>query len=149
MDRTLRALAIIALLATGLFLALVQGFDRTQQPAIGESALSLLPALLPGILVNFLGQTSYALSLAVGVVAVVACVQRRQPVWAIVLIALLFVAATAPSLAIELSPLLDDPQFLMLAPYVGLVLDALVSLVVLGYTFAPRSQIVQPATIAQ
>ena len=151
MNRALRALAIIALLSLVLFVVLVQVLDRTQQPttAMGDNPWALLPAIIPGMLVNVLGQTSFALCLAVGVVAVVACIQRRQPVWAVVLIALLLVAANGTSLAVELTPFFDFPQALQLAPYVGLLLTALVPLVVLGYTIFARQRAVQPVAVIE
>ena len=151
MNRALRALAIIALLSLVLFVVLVQVLDRTQQPttAMGDNPWALLPAIIPGMLVNVLGQTSFALCLAVGVVAVVASIQRRQPVWAVVLIALLLVAANGTSLAVELTPFFDFPQALQLAPYVGLLLTALVPLVVLGYTIFARQRAVQPVAVIE
>ena len=151
MNRALRALAIIALLSLVLFVVLVQVLDRTQQPttAMGDNPWALLPAIIPGMLVNVLGQTSFAFCLAVGVVAVVACIQRRQPVWAVVLIALLLVAANGTSLAVELTPFFDFPQALQLAPYVGLLLTALVPLVVLGYTIFARQRAVQPLAVIE
>ena len=151
MNRALRALAIIALLSLVLFVVLVQVLDRTQQPttAMGDNPWALLPAIIPGMLVNVLGQTSFALCLAVGVVAVVASIQRRQPVWAVVLIALLLVAANGTSLAVELTPFFDFPQALQLAPYVGLLLTALVPLVVLGYAIFARQRAVQPVAVIE
>ena len=151
MNRALRALAIIALLSLVLFVVLVQVLDRTQQPttAMGDNPWALLPAIIPGMLVNVLGQTPFALCLAVGVVAVVASIQRRQPVWAVVLIALLLVAANGTSLAVELTPFFDFPQALQLAPYVGLLLTALVPLVVLGYAIFARQRAVQPLAVIE
>lgn len=146
MNRTLRALAIIALLSTGLFVVLVQVLDRTEQPAtaMGDNPWALLPALIPGMLVNVLGQTTFALCLAVGVVAVVASIPRRQWGWAVIFVVLLFVAANGTSLAVELAPFSDLPEAIRVAPYVGLFLTALVPLVVLGYTFAARQRLAQP-----
>lgn len=155
MNRTLRALAIIALLSLGLFIALVQVLDRTHQPTMGSgfpSAIDLLLPAIPSMLVNLIGQTGSALCLAVGVAAIVACIQRRQPAWAVVLIAMLFVAANGTSLAVELAPFFDFPQSIRLAPYVGLLLTALVPLVVLGYTFAARPRLappIQPAALVE
>ena len=146
MNRTLRALAIITLLSIGLFVVLVQVLDRTEKPAtaMGDNPWALLPALIPGMLVNVLGQTTFALCLAVGVVAVVASIQRRQWVWVVVFVALLFVAANGTSLASELAPFFDIPGAIRAAPYVGLLLTALVPLVVLGYTIFARQRVVQP-----
>jgi hypothetical protein len=151
MDRVLRILAIIALLSLGLFIALARLLDAIQQPAMGSgfpSVTDLLLPALPSILVNLIGQTGFALCLAVGVVAAVACIQRQQWRWAIALLVLLFVAADGPMLvtevAGELAAASDNYQTFTLAPYIGLLLDALVPLAVLAYTITFRRQAAQP-----
>src|SRR6476620_7017936 len=101
MNRVLRMLAIIALLSLGLFIALARLLDTVQQPAMGSgfpSVTDLLLPALPSILVNIIGETGSALCLAVGVVAVVASIQRRQWGWGIGLLVLLFVAANGSTL---------------------------------------------------
>src|SRR6185437_4345015 len=106
MDRVLRILAIIALLSLGLFIVLARLLDAVQQPAMGSgfpSATDLLLPAIPSILVNLVGSTGVALCLAVGVVAVVARIQRRQWGWAIGLLVLLFVAADGPMLVTEVA----------------------------------------------
>ena len=159
MDRVLRVLAIIALLSLGLFIALGRLLDAIQQSAMGSgfpSATDLLLPAIPSILVNLIGSTGSALCVAVGVVAVVACIQRRQWGWAIGLVVLLFVAANGPMLVTEVAGALaatsDNFQTFMLAPYVGLLLIALVPLAVLAYTirFRPRAaQTIKPAAVSE
>ena len=153
MDRVLRILAIIALVSLGLFIALARWLDAVQQPAMGyglPSATDLLLPAIPSILVNLVGSTGAALCLAVGVVAVVACIQRQQRGWAIGLLALLFVAANGPMLvteiAGELAPVFNNQIAYTFAytPYVGMLLIALVPLTVLVYTFSIRSRAAQP-----
>lgn len=138
MDRTLRVLAIIALVFLGLFLVVARLFDAVQQPAYGDSEGALLPTLIPGILVNMVGQTAFTFCLGVGVAALVACLQRRQWGWAVGLLALLTVVANTPTLAVELAPLVDSPQYLASAPYVGLLSDTLIPLAVLAYVILPH-----------
>jgi hypothetical protein len=106
--------------------------------------------------VNLIGETGSALCLAVGVVAVVASIQRRQWGWAIGLLTLLFVAANGPTLvtevAGELAAASDNFQTFMLAPYIGLLLIALVPLAVLAYTIRSRpraTQPIEPAVMAE
>lgn len=154
MDRVLRILAIIAILSLGLFTALARLLDAVQQPTMGyglPSVTDLLLPALPSILVNLVGSTSSALCLAVGVVALVACIQRRQRRWAITLLTLLFIAAAGPVLVTEVAGVLapafnteaTDYMFAQ-APYVGLLLTALVPFVVLGYTIYARRRATQP-----
>lgn len=159
MIRVLRVLAIIALLFLGLFIVLGRLLDAVQQPAMGSgfpSVTDLLLPAIPSILVNLIGSTGSALCLAVGVVAVVACIQRRQWGWSVGLLALLFVAADGPMLmtevAGELAAVSDNYQTFAFAPYVGMLLTALVPLAVLAYTIRLRShstQPVQPAPSAE
>lgn len=153
MDRVLRILAIIALLSLGLFIALARLLDAVQQPAMGSgfpSATDLLLPAIPSILVNLLGSTAFALCLAVGVVAVVACIQRQQRGWAIVLLALLFVAVIGSELVTEivgqLTPVFNDKLAYVFAysPYIRLLFIALVPLAVLAYTFYVRPRAAQP-----
>lgn len=153
MDRVLRILAIIAILSLGLFTALARLLAAVQQPTMGyglPSATDLLLPALPSILVNLVGSTSSALCLAVGVVALVACIQRRQRRWAITLLTLLFIAAAGPVLVTEvagvLAPAFNTEATYMFAqaPYVGLLLTAIVPFVVLGYTIYARRRATQP-----
>jgi len=146
MDRVLRVLAIIALLSLVLFIALARVLDTVQQPAMGSgfpSVTDLLLPALPSILVNIIGETSSALCLAVGVVAVVASIQRRQRGWAIGLVALLFVATNGPTLvtevAGELAAASDNYQVFTFAPYAGLLLSALVA--ASGYCVTPEGRL--------
>ena len=163
MDRVLRIFAIIALLSLGLFIALARLLDVVQQPAMGSgfpSVTDLLLPALPSILVNLIGETGSALCLAVGVVAVVASIQRRQWRWAIGLVVLLFVAANGPTLVTEVGSDIAVSANNDLAyafgytymPYVGLLLIALVPLAVLAYTirFRPRAaQSAEPAAASE
>jgi hypothetical protein len=108
--------------------------------------------------VTFIGETGSALCLAVGVVAVVASIQRRQRGWAIGLVALLFVATDGPTLVTEVGSDIAVSANNDLAyafgytymPYIGLLLIALVPLAVLAYTirFRPRAtQPIEPAAV--
>src|SRR6185437_4225163 len=152
MNRVLRILAIIALVSLGISIVLGRLLDAVQQPAMGSgfpSVTDLLLPALPSILVNLIGETGSALCLAVGVVAVVATIQRRQWRWAIGLVVLLFVAANGPTLVSEVGSDIAVSANNDLAyafgytymPYVGLLLTALVPLSVLAYTirFHPRA----------
>ena len=163
MDRVLRILAIIALVSLGVSIVLGRLLDAVQQPAMGSgfpSVTDLLLPALPSILVNLIGETGSALCLAVGVVAVVASIQRRQWRWAIALVVLLFVAANGPTLVTEVGSDIAVSANNDLAyafgytymPYIGLLLIALVPLAVLAYTirFRPRAaQSAEPAAASE
>ena len=155
MDRVLRVLAIIALVSLGVSIVLGRLLDAVQQPAMGSgfpSVTDLLLPALPSILVNLIGETGSALCLAVGVVAVVASIQRRQQGWAVGLLVLLFVATDGPTLVTEVGSDLAVSANNDLAyafgytymPYVGLLLIALVPLTVLAYTIRFRRQATRP-----
>jgi hypothetical protein len=163
MDRVLRVLAIIALVSLGVSIVLGRLLDAVQQPAMGSgfpSVTDLLLPALPSILVNLIGETGSALCLAVGVVAVVASIQRRQQGWAVGLLVLLFVATDGPTLVTEVGSDLAVSANNDLAyafgytymPYIGLLLIALVPLAVLVYTIRFRrraAQPIEPAVVAE
>jgi hypothetical protein len=153
MNRTLRTLAIIALLCLGLFFLLSQLPLHTETGGSGTpDALDLLLPALPALLVNLVGQTTFALCLGVGVAALVVCIQRRQRWWAVGLVILLIVATNGPYLMIDLTPLLGNMQFSAFTLVGTLLLQAVVPLAVLLYTsFAhlPTPQVVQPTAVSE
>jgi len=153
MIRVLRILAIIALVSLGVSIVLGRLLDAFQQPAMGSgfpSATDLILPAIPSMLVNLIGQTGFTLCLAVGVVAVVASIQRQQWSWAIGLLAVLIVSAIGSELVYEitgqLSPLFSDElaYLLVYSPYVRMLLIALVPLAVLVYTIRSRPRAAQP-----
>lgn len=148
MNRALRVLGLIALLCIGFFVFLSQlplG-SQTVGEGVPESGDLLRPAL-PALLVNLIGQTTFALCLGVGIAALVACFQRGQLGWAIGLIVLLLVAANGSYLVLELAPLLGDGQFFAVALVGALLPEALVPLAVLAYTFIPHPRLLAPQPI--
>jgi Ca2+/Na+ antiporter len=138
MDRTLRVLAVIALLCLGLFFFLSQLPLHTETGGSGfPDSGDLLLAGLPALLVNLVGQTIFALCLGVGVAALVVAIQRQQRWWAVGLVVLLVVATNGPYLIIALAPLLGDVQFSAFTLVGTLLLEALVPFAVLIYTISP------------
>jgi hypothetical protein len=135
-DRVLRIVSIIALAALVVFYALAQlplqtGGDGSDLP----NNTDLFLAGLPGLLVNLVGQTTFALCLGVGVAALVVCIQRRQRGWVIGLLIVLLVAANGSYLVLDIAPLLGDGQFFAYTPLISLLPSALAPLAVLMYTF--------------
>ena len=148
MNRTLRMLALVALLGLVSFFLLSRLPLHTGRVYSGTpTALDLLLPMLPALLVNPVGQTTFALCLVVGAVALVACFQRRQRGWAVGFMALLLVAANGSYLILELVPTLSggQPWAYTYAPVLALLSTALVPLAVLLYTISPQQRTPQSA----
>lgn len=148
MNRTLRVLALAALICLVGFFLLSRLPLHTGRIFNGTpSALDVLLPMLPALLVNLVGQTTFALCLIVGAVALVACFQQRQRGWAIGFVALLLVAANGSYLILALVPTLSDgqPWAYTYAPIMALFPTALLPLAVLLYTVSPHQRAVQSA----
>ena len=148
MNRTLRALALVAFLGLiGFFLLSRLPFQNSTIVSGTPDALGLLLPMLPALLVNLVGQTTFALCLVVGVIALVACFQRRQRQWIVGFVVLLLVTANGSYLILELTPTLSGGQTwaYTYAPIMALFPTALLPLAVLIYTVSPHQRAVQSA----
>lgn len=85
MIRALRIFALAGLLAFGVFVAFEYAFAVEVFPPFDS--------LVPELLRQFFKTTGFALTFTSGVVAVVACLQRRQFRWATAFIVVLILAA--------------------------------------------------------
>jgi hypothetical protein len=132
-NRAIRILAALGLLALAVYAALVYGFL--------VDAFTPFQSAVPALLfMRLFGEAGFVLTLAAGVVAIVACFQRRQRWWAILLV-ILAVTPFAFYLVYPFLPLLGVRLYLpLLAPLTDPGVNrnapaALLALIVLVYSF--------------
>lgn len=136
LNRAVRILALIGLLGSGVYLA---GNYALLTGKIGS--LSFLLVFV--IVVDFLGAISYLPAFTATVLALVACLQRRQYAWAIVLLIALLLLVYRGAFYPALRPLVASLSIPFGGIYGLLVLlsvpIAVVSALVLGYSVIARS----------
>jgi hypothetical protein len=135
-DRALRLLASVALLCFGLSIAWFVA-RRTGQ------ALPLITLQSVQVIMALVAQTAYSLGFAAGVVALVACTQRRQRGWGVGLAGLLLLTIYSIPVAYFVLPVFGLPAlaFFYQLGYVylaQLIPALLLTLLALLYSVIPR-----------
>ncbi len=138
MSHALRALAIVQLLAVGLFAALFYMISARWITPEGVGIVRLLMSLV--------AKTGFYLGVIAGVVAAVASLQVQRRVWATVLVILIIFSLYLTDLAYYLLPPLGVSPLLTANAveylYVTeLVPGLLLALVVLASTFWPHTEV--------
>jgi hypothetical protein len=138
-DRALRLLAVAALLGFGAYVACFLALRTASVLLLGDLATAQ-------IYLAFISQTAYSLGFAAGVVALVACVQRRQRWWGVGVVCLLLLTVYGIVLTYSLRSALGVLIQTLAYPvgYVYIIQEvpaALLALLVLIYSFiAHRSR---------
>jgi hypothetical protein len=96
-DRAVRTLAVAALIFLGIYAPLLHGL--LAPPPLTSFTGDVYDDGPPAVLVEFVGQSGFYLSLIAGVIVLVLCLQRNQRRWVVILVAILGLAAYGPPLS--------------------------------------------------